>query len=46
MHGKGKPASLRNERYDEFLTRLNAFDTRQQADAKLAAELFAKGNRS
>ena len=43
---KGKPASLRNERYDEFLTRLNAFDTRQQADAKLAAELFAKGNRS
>ena len=30
---KGKPASLRNERYDEFLTRLNAFDTRQQADA-------------
>lgn len=46
MHGKGKPASLRNERYDEFLTRLNAFDTRQQADAKLTAELFAKGNRS
>ena len=43
---KGKPASLRNERYDEFLTRLNAFDTRQQADAKLTAELFAKGNRS
>ena len=43
---KGKPASLRNERYDEFLPRLNAFDTRQQADAKLTAELFAKGNRS
>ncbi len=43
---KGKPASLRNERYDEFLTRLNAFDTRQQPDAKLTAELFAKGNRS
>ena len=43
---KGKPASLRNERYDEFLTCLNAFDTRQQADAKLATELFAKGNRS
>lgn len=43
---KGKPASLRNERYDEFLARLNAFDTRQQADAELTAELFAKGNRS
>lgn len=43
---KGKPASLRNERYDEFLTRLNAFDTRQQPDAELTAELFAKGNRS
>ncbi len=43
---KGKPASLRNERYDEFLARLNAFDTRQQADAKLTTELFAKGNRS
>ena len=43
---KGKPASLRNERHDEFLTRLNAFDTRQQADAELATELFAKGNRS
>lgn len=43
---KGKPASLRNERYDEFLARLNAFDTRQQADAELTTELFAKGNRS
>lgn len=43
---KGKPDSLRNERYDEFLTRLNAFDTRQQASAELTAELFAKGNRS
>lgn len=43
---KGKPASLRNERYDEFLTRLNSFDTRQQASAELTAELFAKGNRS
>ena len=43
---KGKPASLRNERYDEFLARLNAFGTRQQADAELTAELFAKGNRS
>ena len=26
---KGKPASLRNERYDEFLTRLNSLDTVQ-----------------
>ena len=43
---KGKPASLRNERYDEFLTRLNSFDTRQQASAELTAELFAKGHRS
>lgn len=43
---KGKPATLRNERYDEFLTRLNAFDTRQQPDAEMTAELFAKGNRS
>lgn len=43
---KGKPASLRNERYDEFLTRLNSLDTRQQASAELTAELFAKGNRS
>lgn len=44
--GKGKPASLRNERYDEFLTRLDSFDTRQQASAELTAELFAKGHRS
>lgn len=43
---KGKPASLRNERYDEFLTRLDSFDTRQQASAELTAELFAKGHRS
>lgn len=43
---KGKPASLRNERYDEFLTRLDFFDTRQQASAELTAELFAKGHRS
>ncbi len=43
---KGKPASLRNERYDEFLTRLDSFDTRQQASAELTTELFAKGHRS
>ena len=43
---KGKPDSLRNERYDEFLSKLNAFDTRQQADAKRTAELFGKGDRS
>lgn len=43
---KGKPASLRNERYGEFLNRLNAFDTRQQPDAERTAELFAKGNHS
>lgn len=43
---KGKPASLRNERYDEFINRLNAFDTKQQASAELTAELFVKGNRS
>lgn len=43
---KGKPESLRNERYDEFIHRLNTFDTRQQVDAQLTAELFSKGNRS
>lgn len=43
---KGKPERLRNEQYDEFLSKLNAFDTRQQADAKLTAELFGKGDRS
>lgn len=43
---EGKPESLRNERYDEFISRLTAFDTQQQASAELAAELFAKGNRS
>ncbi|WP_040720092.1 biotin-independent malonate decarboxylase subunit beta [Oxalobacter paraformigenes] len=43
---KGKPDSLRNERYDAFLSKLNAFDTRQQADAKRTAELFGKGDRS
>ncbi len=43
---KGKPESLRNERYDEFISRLTAFDTQQQASAELTAELFAKGNRS
>lgn len=43
---EGKPASLRNERYDEFISRLTAFDTQQQASAELTAELFAKGNRS
>lgn len=41
---QGKPDSLRNERYDEFISRLNAFDTKQQASAELTAELFAKGN--
>ena len=43
---EGKPESLRNERYDEFISRLTAFDTQQQASAELAAELFTKGNRS
>ena len=43
---KGKPERLRNEQYDEFLSKLNAFDTRQQADAKRTAELFGKGDRS
>ncbi len=43
---QGKPDSLRNERYDEFISRLNAFDTKQQASAELTAELFAKGNRA
>ena len=42
---KGKPESLRNERYEEFISRLNAFDTKRQASAELTAELFAKGNR-
>ena len=43
---QGKPDGLRTERYDEFISRLNAFDTKQQASAELTAELFAKGNRA
>ena len=37
---KGKPEKLRCEEYDEFISRLNSFDTKQQADAALTAELF------
>lgn len=43
---KGKPESFRCERFDEYLAKLNAFDTRQQASAELVTELFGKGERS
>lgn len=43
---KGRPGSLRCEQIDGYLSKLNAFDTRQQADARLTAELFGKGDRS
>ena len=42
----GRPASLRCERYDDYLEKLNAFDTREQASAERAAALFGKGERS
>ena len=40
---KGRPESLRCERYDEYLNRLMAFDTSKQVDASMVTELFAKG---
>lgn len=43
---KGKPDVLRSERCADFLSRLKAFDTRQQADARLTAGLFAGETRS
>ena len=43
---KGKPHVFRNERYEDFLFKLNTFDTRQQADARLTAALFARENQS
>ena len=40
---KGRPESLRCERYDEFLNRLVSFDTSKQVNADMVTELFAKG---
>ncbi len=40
---KGRPESLRCERYDEFLNLLVSFDTSKQVDANMVTELFAKG---
>ncbi len=40
---KGRPESLRCERYDEFLNRLVSFDTSKQVNADMVTELFAEG---
>ena len=40
---QGRPETLRNERYDEYLNRLPSFDTTQQVNADMVTALFAKG---
>ena len=40
---KGRPESLRCERYDDFLNRLVSFDTSKQVNADMVTELFAEG---
>lgn len=39
---KGVPARHRSDKYEDFLTRLTHFDTRQQADTAQIKRLFAR----
>ena len=39
---RGVPAQNRSDKYDDFLSRLTQFDTRQQADTAQIKQLFAQ----
>ncbi|VTP66783.1 malonate decarboxylase subunit beta [Serratia rubidaea] len=42
---RGVPARHRSERHDYYLSKLTQFDSRQQADAAVVAQLFAREER-